>query len=224
MNTGLPTITFLSLIILLTYFPGHVTAAVVALRSIELYKTHDWLNEPTVYFECKGENKTVMPDVKKTKVVYTFKDEESWQPLTNFTNKKCKRCGIYEKDFLRHDIFDEWELCPSDFTAPDGNYTHLKEKEFNATFSCAACLDLVADHIATANPPSDSGKKSRMKGIHVFIVIVICAAVASLVIIGLVGGYKYWKKRKRQQEQARFLKLFEEHDDMEDELDLQEML
>jgi len=55
-------------------------------------------------------------------------------------------------------------------------------------------------------------------------VIAICAAVAAVVIIGFVGGYKYYQKRKRQQEQARFLKLFEEHDDMEDELGLEEML
>lgn len=57
-----------------------ISSATVTLRSIEIFKTHELLtSKPTVYFKCKGENKTVLPDVKKAKVVYTFKDEESWQ-------------------------------------------------------------------------------------------------------------------------------------------------
>lgn len=225
MNSGVTLFIFTSLIILISCFPGHVTAAVVTLHSIELYKTHEWLSKPTVYFQCKGENKTILPDVKKTKVVYTFKGEESWQPLTNFTNKKCKRCGLYEKDFLQHDTFDEWEFCPSDFGGDIGTYTLLKEKEFHATFLCPECLDLMSDHKASPPPPlSYSGKKSGKKGLHVLVVLAIFAAVAAVVIIGFVGGYKYYQKRKRQQEQARFLKLFEEHDDMEDELGLEEMI
>lgn len=226
MNSGVTLFIFAPLIILLSCFPGHVTAAVVTLHSIKLYKTHEWLSKPTVYFQCKGENKTILPDVKKTKVVYAFKGEESWQPLTNFTNKKCKRCGLYEKDFLQHDTFDEWEFCPSDFGGDIGTYTRLKEKEFNATFLCPECLDLNSDHKASPPPPrpSDSAEKSGKKGLHVLVVIAICAAVAAVVIIGFVGGYKYYQKRKRQQEQARFLKLFEEHDDMEDEFGLEEMI
>jgi len=66
-----------------------------------------------------------------------------FQPLTNFSGKKCKRCGFYEQDkILYDDVFDEWELCPSDFTAPDGRYIHFKEKEFNATFLCSDCLNI----------------------------------------------------------------------------------
>ncbi|XP_020571668.1 uncharacterized protein LOC110018644 isoform X3 [Phalaenopsis equestris] len=34
------------------------------------------------------------------------------------------------------------------------------------------------------------------------------------------GIYKYWQKRKREQNQARFLKLFDEGDDIDNELDL----
>lgn len=61
--------------------------------------------------------------------------------MTEFIGRKCKRCGFYEKDsILNDDEFDEWELCPSDFSAPDGNYVHFKEKEFNATFLCPECL------------------------------------------------------------------------------------
>ncbi|THU67950.1 hypothetical protein C4D60_Mb05t30120 [Musa balbisiana] len=37
---------------------------------------------------------------------------------------------------------------------------------------------------------------------------------------GVAAVYKYWRKRKREQDQARFLKLFEEGDDLEDELAL----
>lgn len=63
------------------------------------------------------------------------------QPLTDFTGKKCKRCGFYEEDsILSDDVFDEWELCPSDFSAPDGTYIRFKQKEFNATFLCPECL------------------------------------------------------------------------------------
>jgi hypothetical protein len=61
--------------------------------------------------------------------------------LTEFISRKCKRCGFYEEDsILSDDVFDEWELCPSDFAAPDGKYLHFKEKEFNATFMCPECL------------------------------------------------------------------------------------
>lgn len=37
-------------------------------------------------------------------------------------------------------------------------------------------------------------------------------------VAGLVGAYKYWQKRKKQRQQAQFLKLFEDADDIEDEL------
>lgn len=65
------------------------------------------------------------------------------QPLTELPDIKCKRCGFYEKDAIKsNDVFDEWELCASDFTRPDGKYIHFKEKEFNATFLCAECVVL----------------------------------------------------------------------------------
>jgi len=65
---------------------GLILSAVVTLTSIEIYKTHEWLSaSPTVYFTCKGENKTILPDVKKTHVLYSFKGEESWQvPFKSF--------------------------------------------------------------------------------------------------------------------------------------------
>lgn len=65
------------------------------------------------------------------------------QPLTQFSNKKCKRCGFYEKGSIKaDDVFDEWELCPSDFKDHDGKYNHFVDKEFNATFLCPDCEPL----------------------------------------------------------------------------------
>ncbi|KAK6942882.1 hypothetical protein RJ641_028259, partial [Dillenia turbinata] len=190
-------------------------SAVVTLESIEIYKTHEWLKStPTVYFKCKAENETILPDVGKANVLYTFKGEESWQPLTDLADKKCKRCGIYEKDtFKSDDTFDEWEFCPSDFSSPDGRYTHFKDKELNATFLCAQCVPVESN--TNQASPQDKGK-----GMHIVIVIVISALVSTVFVVGLIAGYKYWLKKKREHEQARFLKLFEDGDDIEDELGL----
>lgn len=49
------------------------------------------------------------------------------------------------------------------------------------------------------------------------IVVISCASLA-LFTGGLVAGCKWWQRRKRLQQQAQFLKLFEEADDIEDEL------
>lgn len=200
-------------IFLLILFPEYIAGAVVTLDSIEIYKTHEWFKEPTVYFQCKGENKTFLPDVKKKNVSYSFKGEESWQPLTELTEKKCKRCGVYEHDsFISDDVFDEWEFCASDFTRSDGKYVHMKEKEFNATFLCPECVPLgnASEHSSAAH--------NGEKGMHWVPVVFISASVAVIVILAMVAAYKYWQKRKKQQEQARFLKLFEEGDDIEDDL------
>lgn len=55
---------------------------------------------------------------------------------------------------------------------------------------------------------------------NVALVIGISVMVSTVVIIAVAVGYKYWQRRKRQQDQARFLKLFEDGDDIEDELGL----
>ncbi|KAL6998269.1 hypothetical protein U1Q18_008395 [Sarracenia purpurea var. burkii] len=204
---------FLLSSILLSCFAGSISSAIVTLDSIEIFKTHEWLStKPTVYFQCKEENRTLLPDVTKTHVSYTFKGEESWQPLTEFSNKKCKRCGFYEEDFLKSDVFDEWEFCPSDFTNPDGRYNHFKDKELNATFLCSECV------LFGTESNHASGSHNGAKGMHLALVITISVLILTLFIIGLVAAYKYWQRRKKQQEQARFLKLFEEVDDIEDEL------
>ncbi|KAK9756163.1 hypothetical protein RND81_01G077900 [Saponaria officinalis] len=170
----------------------------------------------SVYFQCKGETNTLLPDVKKAKVEYSFKGEESWQPLTEFLNKKCKRCKLYEKDkfpWSHTDILDEWEFCPSDFTSPDAKCTIVKAKKFNATFSCPTCPDLgVVPHVAVP--------QSERKGLSVTIIILISSIATIIVVVGFIGGYMFWKKRKMKQEQLRFMKLFEEQDDLEDEFGL----
>ena len=61
-------------------FEELLLSSVVTLESLEIYATNEWItSSPTVYFLCDKENKTVLPDVKKTKTVYTFRAEESFQ-------------------------------------------------------------------------------------------------------------------------------------------------
>ncbi|KAG5043714.1 hypothetical protein JHK85_008011 [Glycine max] len=138
-------------------------------------------------------------------------------PLTNFSGKKCKRCGIYEEDIFSDDVFDEWELCPSDFTTPDGRYAHFKEKEFNASFLCPECLSFSG--VSVSAPPAENHNPNK-KGMNVAVIILLSILGSTILILGMLGTYKYWQKRKREQDQARFLKLFEEGDDIEDELGL----
>ncbi|KAK9058771.1 hypothetical protein SSX86_023614 [Deinandra increscens subsp. villosa] len=199
-------------------FAELLLSAVVTLHSLEIYKTHEWVSPPTVYFQCNGENKTVLPDVKKKNTVYSFKGEESFQPLTDFGSTKCKRCGFYEKDLIKSDdVFDEWEFCPSDFKSDEGRYIHTKDKEFNATFLCPECVKKgIPEGSDNASAAHKNGNEMHWS-IKLIIGISIVASTV-LLIMGLIAGYKYWLKRKRQQDQARFLKLFEDVDDIEDEL------
>ncbi|KAK8531980.1 hypothetical protein V6N13_131332 [Hibiscus sabdariffa] len=208
--------------ILFGCFPGVISSFMVTLDSIELFRSLNWISKPTVYFACKGENKTMLPDVTKPGVLYSFRGQESWQPLTQLDAKKCKRCGFYEKEVIKtDDVYKEWEFCASDFKAPSGKYILLKEKELNATFHCQECASLPG--ASNANPQThnddddddDDGKRMR-----VFIIILITVLVLTVTIIALMVAHKRWQKKKRQQEQARFLKLFEEGDDIEDELGL----
>ncbi|ONK67798.1 uncharacterized protein A4U43_C05F3890 [Asparagus officinalis] len=206
---------FLSLLVL-SSLPGISSSRVVTLGSIEIFNTHEWLpTRPTIYFKCQGGNKTVLPDVKKTHFLYVFKGEESWQPLTELPDKKCQRCGLYEADVMKpDDTFDEWEFCSSDFV--DGRYLRFKEKEFNATFLCPDCT-------ASAGSDQTFAPTKEPTSLNV-ITIVLISVLASMVAASLAYvAYKYWQKRKREQDQARFLKLFEEGDDIEDELGLEHL-
>ncbi|GMI84724.1 hypothetical protein like AT3G53490 [Hibiscus trionum] len=212
--------------ILFGCFPGLISSLVVTLDSLEIFRTHDWdwMSKPTVYFACKGENTTLLPDVTKPGVLYSFRGQESWQPLTDLDGKKCKRCGFYEKDVIKiSHVYEEWEFCASDFKAPIGKYTLFKEKELNATFHCPECATLPGASNATPqnhNDGDDDDDDDDGKGMRIFIIILITMLVLTVTIIALVMTHKRWQKKKRQQEQARFLKLFEEGDDIEDELGL----
>ncbi|KAG2287024.1 hypothetical protein Bca4012_031787 [Brassica carinata] len=209
---------FILCIIFFGSFPGTILTQDVKLDSILIFKTHEWFStKPIVYFQCKGENKTLFPDVKTTNVSYSFSGQESWQPLTKLKGTKCKICGIYEEDTFRYDTFNEWELCASDFT-PEGTYTHAKEKDFNATFLCHGCSQLGAG----LNKDSGTDKEEETRGMHHAIVVLIVVLVLGVVAVGLVVGSTYWRKKKRQQEQTQF--LFEDGDEMEDELGLDDTL
>ncbi|KAG0600404.1 hypothetical protein M758_11G031000 [Ceratodon purpureus] len=114
----------------------------VTLQALTIYDTHEWFGlKPEVYFQCTDENKVKLPDVKAKNERYTFEGQESFQPLTTLVGGKCKRCGLYEEDSWNpDDVYDKWELCPSDFTAgPDGRYYRFKEDEFNLTLGCYFC-------------------------------------------------------------------------------------
>lgn len=205
-------------LLFISFCPGFILSAVVTLKSIEIYNTHQWVHrKPAIYFQCRGENKTSLPDVEEADVLYSFKGEESWQPLTELLTKKCKRCGIYEDFFMSDYTFEEWELCSSDFAVPDGNYTRFKEDEFRAIFQCKECLSLVKD-----SPNTEESDRAGGKTHYIVPMLITIASVVAVAVVSVVG-FKYWQKKKRQQEQARFMKLFEEDDDIEDELGLKDM-
>ncbi|RWR76873.1 putative transmembrane protein [Cinnamomum micranthum f. kanehirae] len=177
-------------------FAGTLSSTLVTLESIQIFNKHEPIfGEPSVYFRCQGENKTMLPDVKKTHLLYTFRGAESWQPLTELPGNKCKRCGLYEEDHLTPDD------CPT-----SGEYSADTIYAFYVVF---------ADSARSSRSKDDSDGK----GMNVLLVILISVLVSGVALIGAVAGYRYWQKKKREQDQARFLKLFEEGDDVEDELD-----
>lgn len=77
---------------------------------------------------------------------------------------------------------------------------------------------------AGSNKKSGNEKEEEKGRMHPAIVVLIVALVLGVLVVGLLVGYKYWRKKKRQQEQARFLKLFEDGDEIEDELGLENTL
>ncbi|ERM95635.1 uncharacterized protein LOC18423555 isoform X2 [Amborella trichopoda] len=201
--------------ILLLHLPsGTLSSRIVSLESVMIFKTHEWFGaKPNIYFQCQGENKTFLPDVKDKHSLYTFKGEESWQPLTELPDKKCKRCGLYEKDKLSDDTFDEWELCPDEFKGPEGRYSHFKDKEFNATFLCPECRPLESGSSGSSTPSRRETDKSNHQ---LFVAIFVSIVVLGVSVVGAMALYRYWRRKKREEEQARFLKLFEEDDDIEE--------
>ncbi|ONM32010.1 hypothetical protein ZEAMMB73_Zm00001d040772 [Zea mays] len=76
---------------------------------------------------------------------------------------------------------------------------------------------LMVRTLSTSLRPSED-LETKKTSIAVIIVVSVLASV--LVVTALFGGFRYWQKKKRERDQARFLKLFEEGDDLEDELGL----
>ncbi|GJN08233.1 hypothetical protein PR202_ga26132 [Eleusine coracana subsp. coracana] len=86
---------------------------------------------------------------------------------------------------------------------------------------CLLCVLLVAlCSIPGHSGAHESSAEVETKKASVAVIIIVSVLASVLVIIGLFLGYKYWQKRKRERDQARFLKLFEEGDDIDDELGL----
>ncbi|ESQ40178.1 hypothetical protein EUTSA_v10016063mg [Eutrema salsugineum] len=142
--------------------------------------------------------------------------------MTEISGEKCKRCGIYEQGSLvSAKEFDEWELCPSDFSASQ-IYMHFKEKEMNATFVCHGCAKL--ESVSAEAKTSSSSKEEGDNGSTVAIAIVAGVLCAALVVVGGVFVFRHSKRMKLQRDQARFMKLFEESDETEDELGLEPVI
>lgn len=74
--------------------------------------------------------------------------------------------------------------------------------------------------ITDSTQTASSDSKAVIKKPNMALVVIICILASAITVIGMVTAYKLWQKRKREQDQARFLKLFEEGDDIEDELGL----
>lgn len=55
---------------------------------------------------------------------------------------------------------------------------------------------------------------------HIAVVVLLSILVSVTLILGVVGAYKFWRKKLREQDRARLLKLFEDDDDIGDELGL----
>uniref|UniRef100_A0A0D3AZG8 Uncharacterized protein n=1 Tax=Brassica oleracea var. oleracea TaxID=109376 RepID=A0A0D3AZG8_BRAOL len=96
------------------------------------------------------------------------------------------------------------KLCPSDFSASQ-IYMHFKDKEINATFVCHGCAKL--DSVSSG---AMTGSSSKEEG-------VMCATI---VVVGGVFMFRHSKRMKLQRDQAKFMKLFEENDEPDDELGL----
>jgi hypothetical protein len=128
-------------VLILLRFIGASADGNVTMESLTIFDTHEWFENPTVYFRCQHESKVYLPDVVHKDEDYKFVGQESWQPLTTLYGEKCKRCGLYEEDFIKaDDVFYEGELCPSDFKAsPEGRFVLFKEKQLNASFLCPDC-------------------------------------------------------------------------------------
>lgn len=173
-----------------------ISAANVTLDSIQIFQTHELTgHDPTVYFQCKDEEKIILSDVKDKNTPYSNFTE----PMTQFIDEKCKQCGFYEEDtFDGDETFDKWEFCPSNFTSAGGKYTHFKENEVSATFSCPDCVTLVGSDAAPpvnsfsrndpshffAAPPANPFSRNEKQGLNWIVALPVAILVLAFSILG----------------------------------------
>jgi heme/copper-type cytochrome/quinol oxidase subunit 2 len=75
--------------------------------------------------------------------------------------------------------------------------------------------------LSAEEPDSDQSEEKKSGGhsmVTLFLVLVCIVIAAAILFI----GYKIWLKRKREEQQARFIKLFEDDEDLEAELGLRD--
>lgn len=77
---------------------------------------------------------------------------------------------------------------------------------------------ILFDVFVASNSAASTPKGEERWNVGIIILIAVLASTA--LIVGGVAAYRYWQKKRREQEQARFLKLFEDRDDILDELGL----
>lgn len=87
-------------------------------------------------------------------------------------------------------------------------------------FHTAIAQDFVSLQLPGDAAAHHSSSEVEAKKTSVAIIIIVSVLASVIVVLALFGGYKYWLKKKREWDQLRFLKLFEEGDDMDDELGL----
>jgi predicted RNA polymerase sigma factor len=87
--------------------------------------------------------------------------------------------------------------------------------------SCIADVTKSADNTSSpeSNPP---GEKRATK--HGIVVAMIVIAVLSLVGLVALVAFSLWRRKQRQEAQARFVQLFEDDDFLDEEADLKDDL
>ncbi|XP_076950020.1 uncharacterized protein LOC143622883 [Bidens hawaiensis] len=224
-------------------FAEVLLSAVVTLKSLEIYTTHEWFaSSPKVYFKCNGEKKIVLPDVKKKHTVYTFRAEESFQVCNKLILLRILKVqNARGVDFIMRGLLNLMTYLTSGnfvlriFTLMVvGTFAPITKNSMQRS-----CVQSVQKKVSSnltfydtnnkkwclvGRPESSDDdrnydeKENGTKWSMILIISISVVASTVLLIMGLLYAFKIWQKRKRQQEQARFMKLFEDTDDIEDEL------
>lgn len=94
---------------------GVVADGNVTLQSLTIFNTHEWLwQKPTVYFQCRGEDKVYLPDITAKDQLYNFLGLESWQVralLTYFRNPRTSVGKVYCGRHTEHSRLEKNSSC-----------------------------------------------------------------------------------------------------------------